>query len=255
MPTKPKASQPKTSQKSIKEKKTDNKDKKTDNKDKNTDNKDKKTDNKDKKTDNKDKKKHKGGMKGADDPDLGSEDDYETDDQSNVEEEDSEEVVVAGKETNSDDDLEQKEESDEEVEESEEEPEEEQEEVQGDGEEGCIYRFTGNKKKQVDILAEFEAEDDFSEDDENVDTSKYVEPDKRITKNYMTIYERVRLLGERSKQLSLGAKPMIKNVENLNPKEVAKLELENKVMPLIVIRTLPNGLKEKWKVSELEIIN
>jgi DNA-directed RNA polymerase subunit K/omega len=71
----------------------------------------------------------------------------------------------------------------------------------------------------------------------------------------MTIYERVRLLGERAKQLSLGAKPMIKNVDNMNPKDIAKLELENKVIPLIIIRTLPNGVKEKWKVSELEIIN
>jgi DNA-directed RNA polymerase subunit K/omega len=220
---------------------------------------DKKVDKKeDKKVDKKEDKKTKGGAKAADDPDMGSEDDYETDDQSNVDEDETEEVVVAGKEANSDDDLEQKEETDEEQEEEEEEeePEEEQEEVQGDGEEGCIYRFTGKKKKAVDILADFEAEDDFSDDDDkNIDTTKYVDPDKRLTKNFMTIYERVRLLGERAKQLSLGAKPMIKNVDNMNPKDVAKLELENKVIPLIIIRTLPNGVKEKWKVTELEIIN
>ena len=183
--------------------------------------------------------------------------DNDTDDQSNIEEEETEEVeIIPIKETNSDDDLEQKDESDVEDVESEEEPEE-QEEVQGDGEEGCIYRFTGKKKKPVDILAEFEAEDDFSDDndDKNIDTTKYADPDKRVTKNYMTIYERVRLVGERAKQLSLGAKPMIKNVENLNPKDIAKLELENKVMPLIIIRTLPNGVKEKWKISELKIIN
>jgi DNA-directed RNA polymerase subunit K/omega len=212
------------------------------------------TDKKEKKNE-KVKGKTKGGAKAADDPDMGSDDDYETDDQSNDEEE-TEEVVVAGKETNSDDDLEQKDESEEEDVESDEEPEEEQEEVQGDGEEGCIYRFTGKKKKIVDLLADFEAEDDFSDDDDkNIDTTKYADPDKRVTKKYMTIYERVRLLGERAKQLSLGAKPMIKNVDNMNPKDIAKLELENKVIPLIIIRTLPNGVKEKWKVSELEIIN
>ena len=208
----------------------------------------------DKKEDKKEDKKKLGGAKSANDPDMGSEDDYETDDQSNVDEEE-EEVVVAGKETNSDDELEHKDETESE-EEEEEEPEEEQEEVQGDGEDGCIYRFTGKKKKTVDILAEFEVEDDFSDDDDkNIDTTKYADPDKRITKNYMTIYERVRLLGERAKQLSLGAKPMIKGIDNLNPKDVAKLELENKVIPLIIIRTLPNGIKEKWKVNELEIIN
>lgn len=212
-----------------------------------------------KKTDKTEDKKQptkKGGAKDANDADLGSEDDYETDDQSNVDEEETEHLAVAGKDENSDDDLEQKEESDQEEEEEEDEPEEEQEEVHGDGEEGCIYRFTGKKKKNVDILADFEAEDDFSDDeDRNIDTTKYQDPDKRVTKNFMTIYERVRLLGERAKQLSLGAKPMIKGVENLNPKDVAKLELENKVIPLIIIRTLPNGVKEKWKVNELEIIN
>ena len=71
----------------------------------------------------------------------------------------------------------------------------------------------------------------------------------------MTIYERVRLLGERAKQISLGAKPMVKNVDNLGPKEIARLELEQKVLPLIIIRTLPNGLKEKWRVNELLIVN
>jgi len=249
MPTKSKVVQKvnKETDKNEDKKVDKNEDKKVD---KNEDKKVDKKEDKDKKVD----KKTKGGAKAADDPDMGSEDDYETDDHSNDEEE-TEEVVVAGKETNSDDDLEQKDETDEEIEESEDEPEEEQEEVQGDGEEGCIYRFTGKKKKNVDILAEFEAEDDFSDDDKNIDTTKYADPDKRVTKNYMTIYERVRLLGERAKQLSLGAKPMIKNVDNMNPKDVAKLELENKVMPLIIIRTLPNGVKEKWKISELEIIN
>ena len=247
MPTKPKAVQ------KVNKETDKNEDKKLDKKLDKKEDKKVKINNTDE--DKKAKGKTKGGAKAADDPDLGSDDDYETDDQSNDEEE-TEEVVVVGKETNSDDDLEQKDETDEDIEESEEEPEEEQEEVQGDGEEGCIYRFTGKKKKNVDILAEFEAEDAFSDDDDkNIDTTKYADPDKRVTKNFMTIYERVRLLGERAKQLSLGAKSMIKNIENLNPKDVAKLELENKVIPLIIIRTLPNGVKEKWKVTELEIIN
>ena len=29
------------------------------------------------------------------------------------------------------------------------------------------------------------------------------------------------------------------------------MELENKVIPLIIIRELPNGAMEKWKISEL----
>ena len=41
----------------------------------------------------------------------------------------------------------------------------------------------------------------------------------------------------------------------MDPKDVAKMEIEKKIIPLIIIRPLPNGQKEKWRVSELEIIN
>ncbi len=195
--------------------------------------------------------KKKGGAKSVDDADIGSDDDYITDDKSNDEEEEIEEIEEEN--INSDDDLENKDEEEEEEEEEEDE-EESEEEVGDDGDGDCLYRFTGKKKKTKDILADIEVEDDFFED-EQIETSTFIEPSKRITKKYMTIYERVRVLGERAKQLSLGAKPLIKDVENMDPKIVARMELEKKVIPLIIIRTLPNGQKEKWRVSELEIIN
>ena len=44
---------------------------------------------------------------------------------------------------------------------------------------------------------------------------------------------------------------MIKNIEVMDPRTIAKLELEKKVIPLIILRELPNGLIEKWKISEL----
>ena len=59
---------------------------------------------------------------------------------------------------------------------------------------------------------------------------------------------------DRAKQLSLDAKPMIKGLSKMNPIEIAKLELEKGVMPLIIERILPNGKKEHWKVNELKII-
>jgi DNA-directed RNA polymerase subunit K/omega len=193
--------------------------------------------------------KKKGGAKSVDDADIGSDDDYITDDQSNDE---VEEVEEKEDEINSDDDLEKKEEEDEEEEEEEEEDDEEEGEVNEDGE--CIYRFTGKKKKTKDILEEIEIEDEFLED-ESIIQDIFIENSKRITKKFMTTYERVRILGERAKQLSLGAKPLIKGAENMDPKVVAKMELEKKIIPLIIIRPLPNGQKEKWRVSELEIIN
>ena len=196
--------------------------------------------------------KKKGGAKyvDADDPDIGSDDDYITDDKSNDEEVEQIEEVEDEDIINSDDDLEKKEEEDE----IEEEEESEEEEMDGDGDGDCIYRFTGKKKKAKDILDDIEIEDDFFED-EQIETTTFIESSKRVTKKYMTIYERVRVLGERAKQLSLGAKPLIKGVENMDPKIVARMELEKKVIPLIIIRTLPNGQKEKWRVAELEINN
>lgn len=118
----------------------------------------------------------------------------------------------------------------------------------------CIYRFT--KKKSEYVADEDVDEEYFSEEEAFIPENEiYVTPLQRITKPVMTEYERVRLIGDRARQLSLGAKSMIKGVENMDPKEVAKLELKKKVLPLIIIRTLPSGKKEKWKVSELEIVN
>ena len=52
--------------------------------------------------------------------------------------------------------------------------------------------------------------------------------DKRITKNKLTKYEFVRIIGERTKQLSMGAKPLVnvnKESEELEYNELALEEL------------------------------
>jgi len=35
---------------------------------------------------------------------------------------------------------------------------------------------------------------------------------------------------------------------------IAKLELEEKLIPIIIRRPLPNGKSEYWKIKDLEII-
>ena len=75
----------------------------------------------------------------------------------------------------------------------------------------------------------------------------------KLTKPILTKYEFVRLLTDRSKQLAQGAKPMLKNISELSSKEIAKLELKNKIIPLIIERPVPNSGVERWKLSELEI--
>jgi DNA-directed RNA polymerase subunit K/omega len=114
----------------------------------------------------------------------------------------------------------------------------------------CLYKIKNNAK----VLYDEQSENLF--DDENiVQTKKIVPPNERITRPILTKYERVRLLSERRKQLILGAKPMVKISDRVSEKEIALLELKSKVIPLIIVRTLPNGNIEHWKLDELEIVN
>ena len=78
-----------------------------------------------------------------------------------------------------------------------------------------------------------------------------VSNEDRITKNIMTIYEKVRVLGIRAQQINNGAKCMIKINQNLSAMEIAKLELDAGMTPLKIKRTLPSNKYEIWKISEL----
>lgn len=80
-----------------------------------------------------------------------------------------------------------------------------------------------------------------------------VDKEDRITMPFLTIYERVRVLGTRAKQISLGAKILVKDVDltTKSPIEIAKIELSYGVIPFKIRRPLPNGKVEEWKISEL----
>ena len=72
---------------------------------------------------------------------------------------------------------------------------------------------------------------------------------------FITRYERAKILGERASQLEAGAKPMIKVEPNvLDGYLIALKEFEEKKIPFIVKRPLPNGSCEYWKLQDLEII-
>lgn len=159
---------------------------------------------------------------------------------------------------------EEPEETEEEPEETEEESEEseiedetsEKEEETEMGDEDCMYRFSNKKNKKYDI-------DDANLDDDYFDEyepeqnmgDKYVAKEERITKPVLTKYERVRAIGIRARQLASGAKPTIKDSSHLDPKTIAKLELENKVMPYYIEREMPSGKIERWHINELQILN
>ena len=95
--------------------------------------------------------------------------------------------------------------------------------------------------------------DDMYYDELFADDEFKMKKNVRLTKPVLFKYEKVRLLSTRAKQLAQGAKPMIKNTTGLSSKEIALLELKNKVIPLIIERPVPNSGVERWKLSELEI--
>ncbi len=62
-----------------------------------------------------------------------------------------------------------------------------------------------------------------------------------MTSYYLTKYERVRVLGTRATQISMGAPPTIDITGMTDALTIAERELELRLIPIIVIRTLPNG--------------
>lgn len=189
------------------------------------------------------------------------EEDKEEDEEEGEEEDEEEEGDEEDEEEEGDEEKDEKEEEEEKEDEKEEEEEDEKEKDGDEDDDDCLYSFS-KKSSQLKIdydNNDINIEDDFEDNEEMQDKATlhniYVPDNERRTKNIMTIYERVRLLGDRACQLANGAKPMIKNASQLDPKTLAKMELEKGLMPLCIIRTLPNGNKERWRVSELKIYN
>jgi len=71
----------------------------------------------------------------------------------------------------------------------------------------------------------------------------------------LTKYERARIIGERAKQLNSGATPFIEVEPSLiDGYLIALKEFDEKKIPFIIKRPLPNGGCEYWKLKDLEFI-
>jgi DNA-directed RNA polymerase I, II, and III subunit RPABC2 len=72
---------------------------------------------------------------------------------------------------------------------------------------------------------------------------------------FLTKYEKARVLGERSKQLNSGAKPFVEvDPSVVDGYLIAMAEFEQKKIPFIVKRPMPNGGCEYWKLRDLEVL-
>lgn len=88
------------------------------------------------------------------------------------------------------------------------------------------------------------------------DIMEAYEPSKNLTKNILSKYERVKILGLRSEQLQRGAEPYIEvdTSKEFNPREVATEELRQRKLPFMIKRTLPNGNEEYWRLDDMIIL-
>lgn len=72
---------------------------------------------------------------------------------------------------------------------------------------------------------------------------------------FITRYEKARILGERAKQINAGGKPLVEIDSTVIDGYLISLkEFEEKKIPFILKRPLPNGGCEYWKFSDLEIL-
>lgn len=82
-----------------------------------------------------------------------------------------------------------------------------------------------------------------------------IQDENHKTYPFLSKYEMARILGLRISQLNNGAPPLIKLKNKIIDNHiVAKQELLEKKLPFIIMRPLPNGKKEYWKLEDLAII-
>ena len=68
---------------------------------------------------------------------------------------------------------------------------------------------------------------------------------------FLTQYEKTKVLGFRTNQLSLGARPYIAVPDHITDlRQIALLELEARRLPVIIKRPMPDGTFEKWSLSD-----
>ena len=72
---------------------------------------------------------------------------------------------------------------------------------------------------------------------------------------FLSIFEKTKILGMRTNQLAQGARPYIQVPEYITDViDIARLELEQRRLPLIIKRHMPDGSYEKFRLSDLIIL-
>jgi len=72
---------------------------------------------------------------------------------------------------------------------------------------------------------------------------------------FLTNFERTKIIGLRANQISKGSVPFIPVPKHITDvKDIARLELDQKRLPYIIKRPLPDGTYEYWRLVDLLIL-
>lgn len=72
---------------------------------------------------------------------------------------------------------------------------------------------------------------------------------------FLTNFERTKIIGLRANQISRGSVPFVSVPKHITDvRDIARLELEQKRLPYIIKRPLPDGTFEYWRLSDLMIL-
>lgn len=85
------------------------------------------------------------------------------------------------------------------------------------------------------------------------DIMKTYDPKKNKTKNILTKYEKVKIIGLRAEQLQRGAEPFVKWTGTFNSREIALEELAQRKIPFMISRKLPDSTIEYYCLDDLII--
>lgn len=88
------------------------------------------------------------------------------------------------------------------------------------------------------------------------DIDNNYDPANNTTSPVLTKYERTKILGIRMEQLARGAPTLVdvSLLKSKNVQDIAAKELEERKIPFMVMRSLPNGKKEFWKLKDMVIL-
>ena len=72
---------------------------------------------------------------------------------------------------------------------------------------------------------------------------------------FLTNFEKTKIIGLRANQISKGSVPFVAVPKHITDvRDIARLELEQKRLPFIIKRPLPNGTFEYWRLIDLLIL-